>query len=61
MMQQPPSVMKWALAAAYIALLIAIGLQWLDRGLTGNWLIVQFSFLLFTLALILGLPIMRRK
>ena len=60
-MQQSPSVMKWVLAAAYIALLIAIVLQRLDGELTGNWLIVQFGFLLFTLALILGLPIMRRK
>ena len=60
-MQQAPSVMKGVLAAAYIALLIAIVLQRLDGELTGNWLIVQFGFLLFTLALILGLPIMRRK
>lgn len=60
-MQQSPSVMKWVLSAAYIALLIAIGLQRLDGELTGNWLIVQISFLLFTLALILGLPIMRWK
>ncbi len=51
-MTRLPKATRWLLAAAYLVLLIAIGLQRLDGELTGNWTTVLFSLSLFTLAFI---------
>lgn len=61
MSQLSPRLMKWLLAAAYLVLLVALGLQRLQGGLTGNWSAVLFSFTLFTLAFVWGLPTWRKK